>query len=242
MKDKVAIVTGGGSGIGEATAKLFASRGAKVVVFDRDRAAERIPGVVALQVDISNEAQIRAGFEEVVRRFGGVDVLVNNAAIFVMKGLDATAEEWRRCIDVNMIGTALCSRYAVAEMKKRGGGAIVVLGSISSFIAQPDLMVYSATKSALVQMARNMAIDHAKDKIRVNCVCPGPIWTPALRNEVERVGMSIEEFDVLERKKIPLDRVGEPEEVAEAIYFLASDAASYITAATLMVDGGYIAR
>jgi len=140
---------------------------------------------------------------------------------------------------VNVIGTALMSRFAAEAMKKSGGGAIVNLGSISSFVAQPSFITYSATKGALVQMTRNMAMDLAPLGIRVNCVCPGTILTQASHNHMQRVGQTLEEFSAHEGAKNLLGRIGEPREVATAILFLVSDEASFITGAHLLVDGGY---
>src|SRR5262249_51488403 len=144
-------------------------------------------------------------------------------------------------LGVNVIGTALMSRYA-AEAMKHSGGAIVNLGSISSFVAQPSFVTYSATKAALLQMTRNLAMDLAPFKIRVNCVCPGTILTQASYDHMERVGITREEFMAAEGAKHLLKRVGDPREVAYAILFLASDEASFITGTHLMVDGGYTAQ
>src|SRR5215472_15037905 len=148
LKDKVAIVTGGGAGIGQATAELFAEEGASVAIFDIDetvgrQTAETIVNnggrAIFVRADVSDEAGISRAVAETVRRFGGLDILVNNAAAFVLKGIEATTDDWRRVLEVNVVGTALCSRYAAEEMKKTGKGAIVNLGSISSFVAQPGL-------------------------------------------------------------------------------------------------------
>lgn len=250
VQGKIALVTGAGGGIGAASALLLAREGARVAVVDINEQAahttaqeiERNGGVaLALTADIANEASVQAAFKRVQGSFGDINILVNNAAIFIMKGLDATPEEWRQVMDVNIIGTSLCSRYGAEQMKRQGGGAIVNIGSISSFIAQKGLMTYAATKAAIVQMTRSMAWDLADAKIRVNAVCPGPIWTPALVREVDRLGYDRANFDKLEGQKIMLSRIGEASEVAEAVAFLASDAASYITASSLMVDGGFVA-
>src|SRR5690606_41438224 len=190
LSGKVAIVTGAADGIGAATAELFAEQGAAVVLGDVDRRAlegrDRIvtAGGRALfrQTDISREADVAALVAEAEETFGGVDILVNNAAVFVLKGIEATPEDWHRSLDVNVIGTSLCSRYASEAMKRRGGGAIVNLASISSFVAQPQFVTYSATKAAILQMTRNMALDLAPHGIRVNCVCPGTILTRASRD------------------------------------------------------------
>ena len=248
---KVAIVTGGAAGIGRATCELFADEGARIVVADVDApaGAEAAAAIVAqggqaafVRADIAQEADARRLTEETVARFGGVDVLVNNAAVFVLKGLDATVDDWQRSLGVNVIGTALVTRYASAAMRRRGGGAIVNLGSISSFVAQPDFVAYSATKAALLQMTRNMALDLAPSGIRVNAVCPGTIVTQATERHRTQTGLSMEEFLAIEGPKHLLNRVGHPREVAHAILFLASDEASFITGTHLMVDGGYTAR
>ena len=236
LKDKVAIITGGAAGIGRATAELFAEEGAKVVVADRV-----MPEGEALfvETDISNEEDCRRVCDEAVRAFGRLDILVNNAAVFVLKGVEATVDDWQRSLSVNLVGTALMSKYASEHMKQSGGGAIVNLGSISSFVAQPSFVTYSATKAAILQMTRNMAMDLAPFNIRVNCVCPGTIVTRATEEHMARVGMSKEDFFAAESPKYLLKRVGEPREVAYPILFLASDEASFITGTHLMVDGGY---
>ncbi len=249
LKDKVAIVTGGGSGIGRATAEALAEEGAKVVVADIDAKGgeessrtvrERGGACRFVQADISREADAKKIAEETVRAFGRIDILVNNAAAFVLKGFAATVEEWKRSLETNIIGTAMVTRYAVEHMKKNGG-AIVNLGSISSFVAQADFFAYSATKAAILQMTRNMALDLGPSNIRVNCVCPGSILTPASLRHMEKIGVTLEEFNRAEGAKTFLARAGQPREVAHAILFLVSDEASYVTGASLMVDGGYTA-
>lgn len=246
MRDKVAVVTGGATGIGEATAELFAEEGARVPIVDRDPAGETvakgIDGARFYRADISSEDDVKNAMAHAEADLGGIDILVNNAAVFVLKGLDASPEEWRQSLDVNIIGTSLCTRYASESMKKRGGGAIVNLSSISGFIAQPEFLTYSATKAALVHMTRCMALDLAPHGIRVNCVCPGTIRTKATDRHMEQTGETEEEFLAENAPLHLLNRVGTPREVAYAILFLASDEASFITATPLLVDGGYTAR
>src|ERR1041384_1090053 len=239
LKDKVAIITGGAVGIGRATAELFAEEGAKVVGADLLMPEDEEFEALFVETDISNEDDCRRVCDEAVRAFGRLDILVNNAAVFVLKGLEATVDDWHRSLSVNMIGTALMSKYASEHMKQSGGGAIVNLGSISSFVAQPSFMTYSSTKAAIIQMTRNMALDLAPFNIRVNCVCPGTILTRATENHMALVGMSKEEFIATEAPKHLLNRVGDPREVAYPILFLASNEASFITGTHLMVDGGY---
>jgi NAD(P)-dependent dehydrogenase (short-subunit alcohol dehydrogenase family) len=278
LKDKIAIVTGGAAGIGEATALLFAEEGAAVVIGDIDqvngeRVAEQIrskrtqrlttrdqtqDGRIVTQVkeqagraifvmaDISKENDSQTICTEALREFGRIDILINNAATFVLKGLEATVEDWQKSLGVNVIGTSLISRFASEAMKRndggKGKGAIVNLGSISAFIAQPDFVAYSATKAAMVQMTRNMAMDLAPFNIRVNCVCPGTILTQASEGHCKQLGITLEQFKTEEGAKHLLNRVGYPREVAHAILFLASDEASFITGAHLMVDGGLTAK
>lgn len=202
LHDKVAVVTGAAAGIGEATAELFAEEGARVVVLDVDPTGEavaqriRAPGGAALFVpaDISAEDDVARAMARAAETFGCIDVLVNNAAVFVFKGLEATPEEWRRSLDVNVIGTALCTRHAAEIMKRGGGGSIVNLASISSFIGQPGFLTYSATKAALLNMTRCMAVDLAPHHIRVNCLCPATIRTAASDRHMAQSGQSEADF------------------------------------------------
>jgi dihydroanticapsin dehydrogenase len=248
MTGKTAIVTGGAEGIGEAIALLLAEEGAAVLVADVNAAggeatahAIREAGgrAVFVQTDVSDEAQVRRMRDACVAEFGTIDVLVNNAAVFVLKGVDAEVEDWRRSLGINVVGNALCTRYVSEVMKERGKGAIVNLSSISAFVAQPGFVTYSATKAAILQMTRNQALDLAPFGIRVNCVCPATILTRASYDHMERTGQSLADFQAEQGRMHPIGRVGLPREVAYPVLFLASDEASFITGTHLMVDGGY---
>jgi NAD(P)-dependent dehydrogenase (short-subunit alcohol dehydrogenase family) len=250
MKGKVAIVTGAGSGIGQATALLFAEEGARVIVADIDCSGgkntvaaitEQRWEALFVEADISKEESAKKITEEALKSFGRVDILVNSAATFIQKGFDATVEDWQQSLGANVIGTSMVTKYAAKAMEKSGGGAIVNLSSVSAWVAQPNFFVYSATKGAILQMTRNMAMDLAPAKIRVNCVCPGAILTPASYRQMEEKGMTLEEFDAEEGAKTFLKRLGKAREVACAVLFLASDEATYITGTHLMIDGGYTA-
>jgi dihydroanticapsin dehydrogenase len=249
----VAIVTGGGAGIGRATCELFAEEGAAVVVAERDPAtgqetARHITGkggrALFVQTDVADEASVRRMAAEAVRAYGQINVLVNNAAVFVLHGIEATPEDWRQILDVNVMGPALCAKHVVPEMRKAGGGAIVNLSSISSFIAQPNFWTYNASKAAVANLTRCMALDLAPDNIRVNAVAPGAVWTQIVQRLTREAGMDRAAAD-----RDPgwggahmIKRIAEPREIAYAILFLASDEASFITAENLMVDGGYTAK
>jgi NAD(P)-dependent dehydrogenase (short-subunit alcohol dehydrogenase family) len=244
LANKVAIVTGAGAGIGEAIALRFAEEGARLVLADYNPAgvnalAGRIKDSVAVQADISDPEQAKSITEAAVKHFGGVDILINNAADFTTKSVeDATIEDWHRVLNVNVIGTATVAKYAIPEMKKRGAGSIVNMASISGMIAQSEFVTYNSSKGAILTMTRCMALDLAPHKIRVNSICPGCIFTTATEREWKRMGITKEEWIARNAPGHMMNRVGEPIEVANAVLFLASDEASFITATHLMVDGG----
>jgi dihydroanticapsin dehydrogenase len=253
LQDKVAVVTGGGAGIGRATCELFAEEGAAVVIAERDEdtgreAARHITSMGGqahfVRTDVADEDSVRRMAAEAVRAFGKINILVNNAAVFVLRGIDATPEEWRQILDVNVMGPALAAKHVVPEMRKVGGGAIVNLASISSFIAQPQFVTYNATKAAIANMTRCMALDLAPDNIRVNAVCPGAVWTQIVEKITRSLGLDRAGADAHPDwgGAHMIRRIAEPREIAHAILFLASDEASFVTAANLMVDGGYTAK
>lgn len=247
---RVAIVTGGASGIGRATAELLAAEGASVAVVDIDGpGAERVAAAirstgrraVALPTDVTRDADCRGAVESAGDAFSRLDVLVNCAGIIHradVVGLDE--DEWDRVMDVNVKSVYLMSRYAVPAMVAGGGGAIVNIGSGWGLKGGPRAVSYCASKGAVVNMTRAMAIDHGPQGIRVNCVCPGDTDTPLLRSEARQLGVDEAAF-LAESAARPLARLGTPEDVARAVLYLVSDASSWVTGSILVVDGGGIA-
>jgi len=251
LSGKAAIVTGGANGIGRATCLLFAEEGAEVFLADRDgdganetvRMIESLGGrAKCIQADTSVEAQCQDVVAECIKTYGQVNVLVNNAAAFVLKGLEATPEDWQQVMATNVFGYAYMMRFAAEQMKRQGGGAIVNVGSISSVIAQAGLLTYNATKGAVLQLTRCAALDLSPHAIRVNCVCPGTVWTKQVAKMAAESGWTKEQTAAQIGAMQIMKRVAEPREIAYPILFLASDESSFCTGSMLFADGGYTAQ
>jgi NAD(P)-dependent dehydrogenase (short-subunit alcohol dehydrogenase family) len=251
FQGKVALVSGGGSGIGRAAALAFAREGAQVVVFERSREAARgFESFLAeqgleghsLTVDVSRTRDVQRGVAAVTIRFGLIHVLVNNAGVEHTGAAHETAEaDWDRVLGVNLKGVFLLSRQVLSVMMRCGGGAVVNVGSISGMLGWPLYAAYAASKGGVIQLTRQMAVDYACHNIRVNCVCPGTTWTP-LSERLFAQEKDPEAAKAAIASRHPLGRFARPEEIAEAILFLASEEASFITGAVLPVDGGYTAK
>ena len=248
IKDKTAIVTGAGVGIGRSIAELFAAEGAKVVVAELEtdnglETAQRITSAggkaIMVQTDISNEDSVQGMVRKAVDEFGDIDILVNNAAAFVFgKVEDVTEDDWNKVLGVNVIGTSRCVRHVLPSMRKVGGGSIVNLASVSSFIAQPEFVPYNSSKGAVLQLTRCLAMDLAPDSIRVNAVCPGATRTRATDMHIDSLGLDREQSYIEFGRDSLLKRMGTPHEIACGVLFLASSEASYVTGAHLVIDGG----
>lgn len=250
LTGKRALITGGASGIGRATALLFAREGAAVSVVDRDE--EKGQAVVReivdngrqaifLRCDVSQAADCQRAVQRTVNELGGLDILFNNAGMIRRANVvETTEEEWDRVMAVNVKSVFLLSKYAIPIMARAGGGVIINTGSGWGLVGGANAVSYCASKGAVVNMTRAMALDHGAQNIRVNCVCPGDTDTGMLRNEARQLGASEEVF-LAEAADRPLRRIGRPEEIAQAVLYLASDASSFVTGTTLVVDGGGLA-
>jgi len=247
----VAIVTGAAMGMGEATARVFAAAGAKVLVCDVNAeqgqatvdTIEGSGGTASFcRTDVSSASDAEAMVATAVERYGRLDCAVNNAAVtpdtHPIAELDE--QEWDRILAVDLKGVALCLKYEISQMLKQGdGGSIVNIGSVSSFRPQPENAAYVAAKHGVIGLTKTASLENAPLGIRVNTVCPGAIDTPMIRGALETTGQTEEEFAPILSL---LGRFGKPEEVAQASMWLCSDASSYVTGATLAVDAGYTSR
>ena len=247
LKEKVAIVTGAGSGIGKATAEYFAQQGAKVVAVDWNAAAggKTVEGIVSgggaavfCHADVSKAAQVEAMVAAAVDHFGRVDILVNNAAIQILARLvETTEEDWDRTHSVNLKGVFLGCKYAIPAMRKGGGGAIVNIASVLGIVADPDLAAYCAAKGGVISLTRVAALTYGVDGIRVNCICPGDVETPLVEDyfnkDPDPAKLRQEIYS-----KYALRRIAAPNEVAKVAAFLASSQSSFMTGSAVVMDGG----
>jgi NAD(P)-dependent dehydrogenase (short-subunit alcohol dehydrogenase family) len=247
LAGKTALITGGGTGIGRACALLFAREGARVAV--AGRSAEPLRAVVAeiegaggqalaVTCDVTQAQQVERAVRAAVERFGALNVLVNNAGVLALGSVEQTPEsEWARVLGVNLTGTFLVSRAALPELRKAGGGSIVNIGSLYGLIGLKNRAAYAASKGGVTQLTRSMALDHAHEGIRVNCVCPAIVETEM----IQQVFANQPDPAALRRQRIeqvPLGRMGRPEDVAQLALFLASDESSWMTGVALPLDGG----
>lgn len=246
LKDKVAIITGAASGIGRATAILFAAHGAKVVVADIDKHGgnqtvvnikENGNQAIFTHTDVTITEDTEQMVDATVKAYGQLDVLFNNAGIAMrLPVAELSEEDWHRCLDVNLTGVFFCAKAAIPAMKQNGGGSIINMSSIYGLVGADVRAAYVASKGAVTNLTRGMALDYAEDNIRVNCICPGFVETPLVAGVVKNP----EEYQKLANKH-PMRRLGQPEEIAYGALYLASDESAFVTGIALPIDGGYTA-
>ncbi len=252
---KVAVITGAANGIGEATAQHFSRQEYAVALCDIADKIEEVQKTLTAsgsecltrKFDVSDETRIRTFIDDIVTHFGRIDALINNAGIVIVKPLEETDwEDYRRVVDVNLGGIFLFCKHVIPVMKKQKRGAIVNMGSVSGHVGQTDHAIYGATKGAIIAFTRAIAWEVAPYAIRVNSVSPGSVDTPMLRSDIElesrRTGKPFEEVKKIREAEQAFNRWADPAEIAEAIYFLASDAASFITGTDLLIDCGWVAK
>jgi NAD(P)-dependent dehydrogenase (short-subunit alcohol dehydrogenase family) len=250
LEGKVALITGGTSGIGSATAIRFAKEGAMVAITGRndERGAQVVQEIAAsggealfIRSDVCVAKDCRDAVDQTLERFGRIDVLFNNAGVFHPKNIpDCTEEEWDETIDSSLKGAFLMSKYSIPSMIENGGGSIIHTSSGWGILGGDKAAAYCAAKGGLVIMAKAMAIDHGPDGIRVNCVCPGDVLTPMLPDDAKKRGMSWDDYAVGAAER-PLGRIGTADDIANAVLYLASDESSFVTGESLVVDGGGVA-
>jgi NAD(P)-dependent dehydrogenase (short-subunit alcohol dehydrogenase family) len=250
LSGKVAFITGGGTGIGRACAMLFAKEGARIAIGGRrreplDETVREISKLgaeaMAITCDVTERKPVEAAIAAVVERFGRLDVLVNNAGTAIVATVDETSDQdWSRILAVNLTGTFLASRAALPALRKAGGGSIVNIGSILGIVARKQRAAYCAAKAGVTGLTKAMALDHAHENIRVNCVCPSIIETDLGMQSI----LKAPDPEAERRSRtagIPLGRMGQPEDVAQMAVYLASDESSWITGAAMPLDGGLTA-
>ena len=253
LDGKVAFITGAGSGIGEQAALLFARQGATVAVADVNpeggqRVVTAITGAGGTasfhRVNVTDPASVRAAIDAVTERYGRLDIGVNNAGIGLVGDVTETSEEdYDRLMGVNVKGVFLCAQAEVRWMKAHGGGAIINTASVAGLVGVDRRFAYSTTKGAVTAMTKQLAVDHVKDRIRVNCVCPGTVETPFVDAYLAKYHAGEEEATRVQlRARQPLGRLGQPDEIAYAMLYLASDEAAFVTGSALIIDGGLTAR
>ena len=250
LAHKVALITGGASGIGRATAILFAQEGAAVAIADinADQGQSAVTEIesaggkaIFIPCDVTQAEDCQNAVEQTILAFGGLDILFNNAGIIRRADVvHTTEEEWDQVMAVNVKSVFLMSKYAIPSMEKAGGGSIINTSSGWGLKGGDNAVSYCASKGAVINMTRAMAIDHGKQNIRVNALCPGDVDTPMLRNEAKQLGQMEDQF-LAEAAQRPLGRYAQPIEIAQAALYLASDAAGYVTGSALVIDGGGLA-
>jgi NAD(P)-dependent dehydrogenase (short-subunit alcohol dehydrogenase family) len=247
FKNKVAIITGGSSGIGRATALAFAKKGAKIVIVDWHESPETMESLtnlgaeaIFIKCDVSKSADVKAMVKKTIATFGQLDYAFNNAGIEGDSAptADCTEENWDKTIAINLKGIWLCMKHEIPEMLRQGKGTIVNCSSVAGLVGFEGLPAYVASKHGIIGLTKTAALEYAGQGIRMNTVCPGVIQTPMMDRLTGKKKEAIEQFTALE----PVGRMGQPEEIANAVVWMCSDEASFITGHAMVVDGGFVAR
>jgi NAD(P)-dependent dehydrogenase (short-subunit alcohol dehydrogenase family) len=246
LEGKTALITGGNEGIGKATALMFVKEGARVAVTGRrkeklDEVVEESGGkIVAIQGDVSNEAQVKAAVDEFIKQFGRIDILFNNAGVLESgTAVTTTVESWDKMIDINVKGMFFMTKEVLPHMQKQGAGVIINNGSVLSHIGCQNAIAYNTSKGAVLQFTKSLAVDHAKEGIRVNAICPGFIMTKMNDDFIGNPPDAQKQLDEIAAQIVPLGYRGEVNDIAYALVYMASDEAKYMTGASLIVDGGW---
>ena len=250
LDGKTAFITGAGSGIGEQIARLFAAQGARVVIADVDRdtggavANDIGPSAHFQYVDVTDSQAVRESMLQSAERLERLDILVNNAGIAFVGNVEETPEEdFRRLQAVNVTGVYLCCTHVIPLMRGQGRGNIINIGSVAGMVGIERRFAYSATKGAVIAITRQLAVDYVGDGIRVNCICPGTVYTPFVESYLKRFHAGdIEETKAKLDARQPMGRMGRPEEIAQMALYLASDESEFVTGSILTIDGGLTAR
>ncbi|MCD6318744.1 glucose 1-dehydrogenase [Candidatus Aerophobetes bacterium] len=251
LENKVAVITGAGSGIGKATAVLFSKEGAKVVIVDiskkrgqetLDMIREKEQEAIFVPTDITDSSQIKSMVAKVMETYGKIDILVNNAGLYVQGDVISTGEDqWDEIMAVNLRAAFLCCKYCISQMIKGGGGVVINVSSEAGLVAIKNQVAYNVSKSGLISLTKSIAVDFASQNIRANCVCPGTTETPLVTSALAKQADPARARRALEEIR-PANRLGKPEEIAYGILYLASDESLYATGAILSIDGGYTAQ
>ena len=251
LANKVAVITGGGSGMGRASALLFAGEGAKVVVLDLyEINARQVSSEIeksggssmSAKVDVAKSSDVHQAFEQAIKRFGRIDVLFCCAGITSFGSVvSVSEEEWDRVLDTNLKSMFLCSKYAVPHMIQSGGGSIINMSSVSGLVAGPDEAVYDASKAGIILLTKATALDFGSKGIRANCICPASTDTPFLRRYADATPDPQKFLDETAKANVAIRRLIQPEEVAKLALYLASDDSAAVTGSAMVIDGGYTA-